>query len=70
MRSVPLRRHWLCRQSALWLEPMFNYSTSMKLYMSEWKATTNTWCTRCIIIVCRSMVCINTVKISGVLIRL
>jgi len=21
------RRHWLCRQSALWLEPIFNYST-------------------------------------------
>jgi len=20
------RRHWLCRQSALWLEPIFNYS--------------------------------------------
>ena len=47
-----------------------NSSTEIQLYMSKWKATTYTWCTRCTIIVCRSMVCINTVKISGVLIRL
>jgi len=37
--------------------------------MSKWAATTKTWCTRCIIRVRRSMVCISTVKSSCVLIR-
>ena len=50
--------------------PIFNYSTSIQLDMSKWKATSNTWCTRCILIVYRSAVCKNTVKVSAVLIRL
>jgi len=60
------RRHWLCRQSALWLEPIFISSTYVQFCMGKWKATMNTWCTRCIFIVCRSMVCIHAVKVSGV----
>jgi len=54
----------------LWLGLNVNYSTETKLYRSIWKATFNTWCTRCIFIFCRSMVCINTVKFSGVSISL